>query len=66
MMMELLTQDKVDAAADQEQRMMVLTALLRYQELIAARRCGGSRVGKAPNKDRHRLAGALLLDSTTL
>jgi hypothetical protein len=45
--------------------MMVLTALLRYRELhTAARRRGGSRIGKAPNKDRHPLVGALLLDST--
>jgi hypothetical protein len=44
--------------------MMVLTALMRYREqLLAVSRRGGSRVGKAKNKNRHRLAGALLLDS---
>jgi hypothetical protein len=51
------------AAADQEQWMMVMTALLRYREQLAAvPRRGGSRVGKAKNKNRHRLAGALLLE----
>jgi hypothetical protein len=44
--------------------MMVLTALLRYQEqLLAVPRQGGSRVRKAMNKNQHRLAGALLFDS---
>jgi hypothetical protein len=33
MMMEMLMQD--EAAADQEQRMMVLTALVRYREQLA-------------------------------
>jgi hypothetical protein len=64
MVIELLMQDEADAAADQEQRMMVFTALLRYQEQLATvPRRGGSTVGKANNENRHRLAGALLLDS---
>jgi hypothetical protein len=63
-MMELLMQDKTDVVVDHEQRMMVLTALLCYREqLLTVPRRGGSRVGKAKNKNRHRLAGALLLDS---
>jgi hypothetical protein len=41
---------------------MVLTALLEEQLLIVPRR-GGSWAGKAKNKNRHRLVGALLLDS---
>jgi hypothetical protein len=54
MMMELLMQDEAGAAADHEQRIMVLTALLRYREkLLAVPRRGGSRVGKAKNKNRH-------------
>jgi hypothetical protein len=62
--MELLMQDKADVAIDQEHQMMVLIAFLCYQEKFAAIPCrGGSRVGKAKNKNRHRLAGALLLDS---
>jgi hypothetical protein len=36
MMMELLMQDKVDIAIDQEQWMMVLTALLRRREQLTA------------------------------
>jgi hypothetical protein len=36
MMMVLLMQDKADVTADQEQWMMVLTALLRCQEQLAA------------------------------
>jgi hypothetical protein len=52
MMMELLMQD--EAPANQEHRLMVLTAIPRQ---------GGLRVGKAKNNNRHRLAGALLLDS---
>jgi hypothetical protein len=64
MMMEFLMQDEADSAADHEQRMMALTALLRYQEkLLVVPRRGCLRVGKAKNKNRHRLAGALLLDS---
>jgi hypothetical protein len=53
MMMELLMQDEVDIAADQEHRMMVLTAMLRYREQLAVvpRRCG-SRAMKAKNKNR--------------
>jgi hypothetical protein len=52
------------AAIDQEQWMMVLTALLLYREqLDAVPRWCDSRVGKAKNKNRHRLAGALLLES---
>jgi hypothetical protein len=44
--------------------MMVLAALRSYREqLLAEPRWGSSRVGKAKNKNRHRLAGALLLDS---
>jgi hypothetical protein len=44
--------------------MMVLIALLRYREQLAAvPHRGGSRVGKVKNKNRQRLAGALLLDS---
>jgi hypothetical protein len=63
MMMEPLMQDEA-AAVDQEQRMMILTALLRYQEQLATIPCWvGLRVGKAKNKNHHRLAGALFLDS---
>jgi hypothetical protein len=63
MMMEPLMQGEA-AAADQEQGMMILTALLRYQEQLATIPYrGGLRVGKAKNKNQHRLAGALLLDS---
>jgi hypothetical protein len=44
--------------------MMVLTALLRYREQLAAvPPQGSSRVAKAKNKNRHQLAGALFLDS---
>jgi hypothetical protein len=32
MMMELFMEDEADSTADQEQRMMVLAALLCYQE----------------------------------
>jgi hypothetical protein len=64
MMMELLMQDEADAAADQVHEMMVLTTLLRYcEKLNAVPRRGGLRVGKAKNKNQHRLGGALLLDS---
>jgi hypothetical protein len=59
MMMELLMQDEADAAANQEQRMMVLTALLCYREQLAT----VPRVEKVKNKNRHRLASALLLGS---
>jgi hypothetical protein len=59
MMMEMLMQDIANAAVDHEQRMMVLTALLRY--LLVVPHQGGLRVGKAKNKNRHRLAGAFLL-----
>jgi hypothetical protein len=64
MMMELLMQDEADTTADHEQQMIVLTALLRYREqLLTIPRRGGSRVGKVKNKNWHRLAGALFLDS---
>jgi hypothetical protein len=64
MMMEMLTQDEADTAVDHEQQMLVLTALLQHQEqLLAIPRWGGLRVGKAKNKNRHQLVGALLLDS---
>jgi hypothetical protein len=63
-MMELLMQDEADVVVDHEQQMMVLTALLRYREQLLTVPCrGGSRVGKAKNKNRHRLVGALLFDS---
>jgi hypothetical protein len=53
MMMELLMQDKVVIAADQEHRMMVLTSMLRYREQLAVvPRRGGSRAVKAKNKNR--------------
>jgi hypothetical protein len=42
---ELLLQDEADVTADQEQRMMVLMALLQYRELLnVVPRHGGSRV----------------------
>jgi hypothetical protein len=64
MMMELMMQDEADTAVDHQQRMMLLAALLRYREqLLAEPRLSGSRVGKAKNKNRQRLASALLLDS---
>jgi hypothetical protein len=44
--------------------MIVLTALLWHQEhILAVPRRGGLRIGKVKNKNRHRLAGAFLLDS---
>jgi hypothetical protein len=47
-----------------QQWMMVLAALLRYREqLLVVPRRGSSRVGKVKNKNRHQLAGAILLDS---
>jgi hypothetical protein len=49
-MMDLLLQDEADSAADQDQ-------------LADVPRRGGSRVGNTKNKNRHRLARALLLDS---
>jgi hypothetical protein len=64
MMMELLTKEEANAAADLEHRLVILAALLWLREQVnAVPRRGGSRVGKARNKDRHRLAGAMLLDS---
>jgi hypothetical protein len=64
MMMDLLMQDKVDAPADQEHRIMVLTALLCYREqLTAVPFRGGSRVRKAKNRNGHQVTCALLLDS---
>jgi hypothetical protein len=56
MIMELLMQEGVDTTAVQEQRMMVLTALLCYQEqLVAIPRWDGSRVETMKNKNQHRL-----------
>jgi hypothetical protein len=67
MWMELLMQDKADAATKQEQRMMVLTAMLRYQEKLApVPHWGGSRVGKAKNKNQQRLTRALCLTQIIL
>jgi hypothetical protein len=64
MMMELLMEDEADTTTNQEQQMMVLNALLHYQDNSPPSLArGGSRVGKAKNKNRHRLACALLLDS---
>jgi hypothetical protein len=63
MMMELLMKDEVDAAAEDEQRLMILYALLRPREqLYVVPRRGGSRIGKTKNKDLHWLAGAMLLE----
>jgi hypothetical protein len=63
-MTEPLTQDEVEAATDQEQRIMVLATLLCYREkLNIVPRCVWFEVGKAKNKDRHRFLGALFLDS---
>jgi hypothetical protein len=43
---------------------MLANLLYLRQHLLVVNmpRSGGSRVGKAPNKDRHRQADALLLD----
>jgi hypothetical protein len=55
--------EEADAAIDRQQRMLIFTNLIRLgQQINADPRRGGSRVGMA-NKDRHRFADAMLLDS---
>jgi hypothetical protein len=64
MMMDMFVKEEVAAAVDQQQRLLILTNLIRIQQQInIGPRRGGSRVEKAKNKDQHRLSGAMLLDS---
>jgi hypothetical protein len=65
MMMELLMQD--ESTDNQEHRIMVLNVMLCYQKLLTTvPRQGGSRVGKAKNKNHKQLAGPIFLDSYSL
>jgi hypothetical protein len=51
--MVLLMQDEATTAAEQEQQMMVLIAMLHSRKQLTTVPCrGGSRVGKAKNKNR--------------
>ncbi|XP_071678225.1 uncharacterized protein [Lolium perenne] len=47
----------------QLQQLMLANLLHLYQPILVVPRCGGSRVGKRRNKERHRQAEALVLDS---
>ena len=63
-MMELVKQHEADAAADRQKQMLMITrVLLRREEINAAPCRGGSKKGKAKNKERHREAGAMLLET---
>jgi hypothetical protein len=66
MMVVLFMHVEANATAERQQQLMMLANLLhlcRHLLSISAPTRGGSRVGKAPNKDRHRQDGSLLLDS---
>ena len=63
-MIELLMQEEADAAAERQEQMLMLTAaILRRKRLNSRPRRGGSKKGKVANKERHREAGALLLET---
>jgi hypothetical protein len=64
MMMHMLMKDEVGATADKQQRLLILTNLIRIRhQILTGPRRGGSRVGEAKNKDWHRLVFTMLLDS---
>jgi hypothetical protein len=59
----MLMQEEAATTADKKQH-LILTNLLRLrQQIVDGPRCGGLKVGKVNNKDRHRLVCAMLLDS---
>jgi hypothetical protein len=64
-MMELIQQDEAEAAAHMQNCTLGMAMLLQIRQQLAAAepRRGGSRRGKAANKDRNREVGALLLNS---
>ena len=56
-----MEEESIDAVRRQQQ--LILTSFLRVsQPFMAVYRCGGSRPGKRRNVDRHRQAGAMLLE----
>ena len=63
LLMMQMVQDDADVGADEEELLMVIACLLRRRARLRTPRRGGSRKGKKPNKDRNRLAGALMLEA---
>ena len=65
LLMMQLDQEYADAEADEEEEelLLVIGCILRRRARLRTPRCGGSRKGKKPNKDRNRYAGALMLDA---
>ena len=63
-MIELLMQKEANAAAERQEQMLMLTATILCRKWLNSRpRHGGSKKRMAANKERHREAGALLLDT---
>jgi hypothetical protein len=63
MMMHQFMQNEKDVAADEEEKLLILAALLRLRARInAPPRWGGSRPGKKRNKDMQRMNGVVLLE----
>jgi hypothetical protein len=55
MMVQLFMREEANGTSERQQQLLMLTNLLRLrQHVLVVPRCGVSRVGKAPNKDRHR------------
>ena len=65
LMMMQLDQDDADAEADKEELLLIIGCLLRRRVRRRLPRRGDSRPGKRANKDRNRLASALMLAPTT-
>jgi hypothetical protein len=66
MIAQLFMQEEANSTSERQQQLLMLANLLRLRQhllAISVPRRGSSRVGKALNKDRHRQADALLLDS---
>jgi hypothetical protein len=67
MMVKMLMKGEDGATTDKQQWLLMFTNLLHLrQEILPDHRRGGWRVRKAKNKDRNRLAVAMLLDSDLL
>jgi hypothetical protein len=64
MMLRQLMQEKEDAMADEEEKLLIMVALLRLHARInAPPQRVGSRPGKKKNKDGHRMHGGVMLKS---